>query len=166
MSLRKRIDDDLKRAVKQGKRLKMGTLRMLVAALVNKEKEKRYEVTTEDKGITEQELSQKSELLEEEVSDIINSEAKKRREATEAFEKGGRQDLVEKEQAELEVLQAYLPEQLREDELLQLVKDAVESTGASNTQDMGKVMAELMPKVKGRADGALVSKTVKEMLST
>ena len=166
MSLRKRIDDDLKRAVKQGERLKMGTLRMLVAALVNKEKEKRYEVTTEDKGIAEQELSQKSELLEEEVSDIINSEAKKRREAMEAFEKGGRQDLVEKEQAELEVLQAYLPEQLREDELLQLVKDAVESTGASNTQDMGKVMAELMPKVKGRADGALVSKTVKEMLST
>lgn len=166
MSLRKRIDDDLKRAVKQGKRLKMGTLRMLVAALVNKEKEKRYGVATEDKGITEQELSQKSELLEEEVSDIINYEAKKRREATEAFEKGGRQDLVEKEQAELEVLQAYLPEQLREDELLQLVKDAVESTGASNTQDMGKVMAELMPKVKGRADGALVSKTVKEMLST
>lgn len=165
MSLRKRIGDDIEGAMKRREQLKVETLRMLVAALVNKEKEKRHKVATGDKDITEQELSQKAELSDEEVLDVINSEAKKRKEAMEAFEKGGRQDLVEKERAELEVLQAYLPEQLGEEELRQLVKEAVESTGAASPQDMGKVMAELMPKVKGRADGALVQKTVKEILS-
>lgn len=93
------------------------------------------------------------------------SEAKKHKESIEAFEKGGRKDLVEKEQKELEILQRYLPEQLSGEEIRKLVQEAIVSASASSAKDIGKVMAVLIPQVKGRADGAFVSTIVRQLLS-
>ena len=95
---------------------------------------------------------------------MILSEAKKRKEAIEAFTKGGRPEMAEKERKELEILQKYLPEQLSQEEVRKLVEEAIKQTGAATPQDMGKVMAALMPKVKGKADGALLASIVKELL--
>ena len=95
---------------------------------------------------------------------MVNSEVKKRREAVEGFEKGGRMESAEKEKEEMEILKKYLPEQISEEEIKNLVVEAVKSVGAKEIKDMGKVMAELMPKIKGKADPALVGKIVKEAL--
>ncbi len=141
------IKDDLKEAMKARQEIRTGALRMLMSSLQNAEKEKQ------------------KELGEEEIQAIIASEAKKRRESVETYEKAGRKDLAEKEKEELDVFLTYLPEQLSEDEVRVLVKEAIAGTGASSVQDMGKVMASLMPKVKGRADGALVGRIVKEAFS-
>ena len=103
-------------------------------------------------------------LSNEEIQQIIAGEAKKHRESIEMFQKGSRQDLVDKETKELKILEAYLPEQMGEEEVRKLVKEAIASTGAKTPQEMGKVMAALMPKVKGKADGSLVSRIVKELL--
>jgi uncharacterized protein YqeY len=110
-------------------------------------------------------LEKQRQLVEEEVLEVISSEIKKRKEAILLFEKGERQELAEKEKREIGILQNYLPEQLPEEELRKLVKEAIEKTGAKEMKDMGKIMAELMPKVKGKADGSLVSKIVKELLT-
>ena len=95
---------------------------------------------------------------------VVQKEAKQRRDSIEEFTKAGRQELADKEQKELEILQKYLPEQLSEEEIKKLVDEAISQTGASNISDMGKVMGALMPKIKGKADGSLVSKIVKESL--
>ena len=145
-----KIKEELNIAVKSNDEIARSTLRMLLAAMINKEKEKNYK---EDRSLTE-----------EERIDIISSEAKKRREAIIEYEKGNRQDLADKEKAELEVLQKYLPEQLSEEEIRGMVSQIVEEIGAETMQDIGKVMGALMPKVKGKADGNLVSKIVKELL--
>lgn len=147
MISKQHIQQELKEALLQRDELKTGTLRMLLAALVNKEKEKGQ-----------------GELSEEQVQSIILSEVKKRKEAVEAFTKGERPEMAEKERKEMEILQKYLPEQLGKEEIRELVKDAISQTGATTAQDMGKVMAALMPKVKGRADGALLASIVKELL--
>ncbi|GAH84058.1 unnamed protein product, partial [marine sediment metagenome] len=97
--------------------------------------------------------ARKSELTDEEVIEVISSEVKKRKEAILEFEKGERKDLVEKEKKETEVLKKYLPEQLSEQEIKKLVKVAIETVEAQNLKDMGKVMAELIPQVKGKAEG-------------
>lgn len=165
MSLRTSIQGEIKEALKEHNEVKVGTLRFLFAAIVNKEKEKRYKIAKESPNSTEAELQKKSELSDEEVQQVVAGEAKKRKESIEAFQKGNRQDLVEKEQKELEVLKTYLPEQLSEEEIRKLVQEAVASTSASSPKDMGKVMTALMPKVKGKADGALVSKIVQELLT-
>lgn len=141
------IHQELKEALLAGDELKTGTLRMLLAALVNKEKEK-----------------SQHQLSEEEIQQVVATEVKKRREAAEAFEKGGRTEMAEKERKELGILQTYLPEQLSEQEVRKLVGEAIAQTGAAKPQDMGKVMAALMPKIKGKADGAFVSALVKELL--
>ena len=145
--MKKQIQDDLKQAMKAGDSLKTGALRMLLAALTNKEKEKG------------------EELADEQIQQVIATEAKKRKEAAEAFEKGGKREMAEQEKRELEILQAYLPEQMGEEEIRKLVKEAIAKTGALSPQDMGKVMAALMPQTKGKADGALVSQIVKEQLA-
>ena len=92
------------------------------------------------------------------------SEAKKRKEAISEYEKGGREDLLEKEKAELEVLEKYLPEQLSEEEIKKIAKEIIEKVEAKSIKDMGKVMAEMMTRVKGKADGSVVNKIVKELL--
>lgn len=152
MSLKEKIQQDLNEALKSREELKTSVLRLLSSVILNKEKDKRYK-----SGKAED-----APLTDEEIIDVISSESKKRKEAAELYEKGGRQELAKKEKSELEILRKYLPEQLSEEELKKLVKEAISKTGAKEQKDMGKVMGELMPKVKGRADGSLISKIVKE----
>lgn len=166
MSLKDKIQKDLKAALMEKKEAAVLALRMLGAAVINKEKEKRYKISKEKPDLKEADLDKESRLTDEEILEVIASEAKKRKESIAEFEKGGRQDLVKKEKAELEVLQKYLPEQMSEAEIKKLVKEAIDKVGAKEMKDMGKVMAELMPKIKGRADGQLVSKIVKELLQS
>ncbi|MEK7605289.1 MAG: GatB/YqeY domain-containing protein [Patescibacteria group bacterium] len=103
---------------------------------------------------------------EEDVMTVIQNQAKQRRDSIEQFTAGKRPELAEKEQQELKIIQAYLPEQMGEEEIRKLVKEAITSTGASTPQDMGKVMGALMPHTRGKADGGLVSKIVREELNS
>jgi len=189
MLLKARFEEDLKAALKEKKEIEVSALRLLKAAIFNKEKEKRYKLSQAKDGLTEEELEEKSQLTDEEIVEVISSEIKKRKEAIFEFEKGERLqsslhpakgvvkqhlyypprkkhilELVKKETAEIEILQKYLPEQLPEEEIKNLVKETIEEIGAKEIKDMGKVMAKLMPKIKGQAEGALVSKIVKELL--
>lgn len=161
-TLKEKVIINLTNALKEKRDLEVSTLRMLQAVILNKEKEKRFSKKQE---MSEEKLEKESSLTDEELIEIIFSESKKRKEASAVFEKGGRRDLAEKENKELEILKAYLPEQLSEKELRDLVKEVIKNTGALNQKDMGKVMAGLMPKVKGRAEGSMVSQIVKELLS-
>jgi len=154
MGLKEKIKLNLNSSLREKKTLAVSVLRQLLAAILNKEKEKRFK-TKEEKDV---------QLTDEELIEVISSEVKKRRESILEFEKGKRQDLVEKEKKELEILEKYLPEQLSEEEIRKLTKEAIEKTDVREIKNMGKVMAELMPKIKGRAEGALVSKIVKELL--
>ena len=145
--------------------LRTGTLRMLLAAVSNKEKEKRYKVSKAEPGLAEQELQAKSVLSLQELQDVASFEVKKRREAIEGFTKGGRQEQAEKERQEMEILLPYLPTQLSEEEIRKLVKDTIAKVGATGPQDLGKIMGALAPQTKGKVDGNLVSKIVKELLT-
>lgn len=147
MSLKDKVQEDLKTSLKARDEVRSLTLRMLLAAIMNKEKEGK-------------------EVTEEQFLDVVAFEAKKRREAKEAFIKGERPELAKKEEAELEVLLPYLPAQLTEEEIKDLVQKAIEKTGATDQKDMGKVMGELAPQVKGKADGGLVAKIVQELLAS
>lgn len=160
--LKEKIKQDLFKATKDKEEINCLVLRQLLAAVLSKEKEKRYDLSKQN--LTEQELEQKSCLSEEEVISIISNEAKKRRESIQAFEKGNREELAKKERKELEILEKYLPEQLSEQEIEKLIKEAITKTGAQEIKDMGKVMAELSPKIKGKTDGGIVSRMVKEIL--
>ena len=119
-------------------------------------------------GITYYEINKGGagyEATDEDVLAVIQKEVKQRKDSIEQFEKAGRQDLADKEKAELAILESYLPEQMGEEEVRKLVEEAVATTGASSPQEIGKVMGALMPKVKGKADGGMVSRLVKEALS-
>jgi hypothetical protein len=153
--LKVKIQEDLNSALKDKKELEVSVLRLVLAAILSKEKEKRF------KSGKAQEIS----LTDEDLIETISSEIKKRREAIDLYIKGGRPELAEKEKKEMEILKIYLPEQLPEEEIKKLVSEAIAKTGAKEIKDMGKVMAELMPKVKGKADSGLVSKIVKELLA-
>lgn len=144
--LRDRIGDDMREAMKARDRLRVGALRMLMAAVKNAEVEKLHQ------------------LSDDEVLEVVAREAKRRRESIEAFEQGGRRDLVDKEAAELAVLEGYLPARLTEEEISLLVEEAIAETGASTPKQMGEVMKALIPKIRGRADGAEVSALVKARL--
>jgi len=165
MSLKEKIKEDLKNSLKKGEDLVVSVLRMLLAATNNKETEKRTKIWKQKPDSNQECLEKESQLTEEEFIEVISSEVKKRRESVLEFERGKREDLASKERAEIEILQKYLPEQLSEEELRKIIKEAVLKVNAKEVKDMGKVMAELMPKVKGKADGGLVSKIVKEFLS-
>ena len=164
MALKGNIRENLKEAVKNREELKSSVLRLLLAAIFNKEKEKRYKLSKEKPEFEEKDLEKESQLVDEEVIEVISSEIKKRKESIELFEKGEREDLVEKETKEKEILEKYLPEQLPEEKVKKLVQEAIAKTGAKEIKDMGKVMQEVMPKVKGKADGSLVSRIVKDLL--
>src|SRR3989344_1439357 len=153
--LKQKIQEDLNIALKEKRELEVSVLRMVLAAILNKEKDKRF------KSGKAEEIP----LTDEELIEVISSEIKKRREAADLYTRGARPELAEKEKKETEILQKYLPEQLQEEEIIKLVKEAVAKTGAKEIKDMGKVMAELMPKIKGKADSGLVSRIVKESLS-
>jgi len=165
MSLKEKIKEDLKNSLKEKEDLVVSVLRMLLAATNNKETEKRTKIWKQKPDSNQECLEKESQLTEEEFIEVISSEVKKRRESVLEFERGKREDLASKERAEIEILQKYLPEQLSEEELRKIIKEAVLKVSAKEVRDMGKVMAELMPKVKGKADGGLVSKIVKEFLS-
>ncbi len=159
-----KIQEDLMEAVKKREELEPLVLRQVSAAILNKEKEKRYKISKEKPELKGEELEKESQLIDEEVIDVIFSEVKKRKEAILEFTKGKREDLVNKEKKELEILEKYLPEQLSEEEIKKLAKEAIERVRATEPKDTGKVMAELMPKIKGKAEGSLVGKVVKELL--
>ena len=165
MTLKKQIKQNLEIALKGKKRVEVSTLRMLNAAILNKEKEKRYKISKEKPELKPEKLEEESQLTDGEIIQVLQSEIKKRKEAILEFEKGERQDLASKEKKEMDILQKYMPEQLSEEEIKKLAKEAIEKTGAKEIKDMGKVMQELMPKVKGKAEGSLVSKIVKELLT-
>jgi hypothetical protein len=164
-SLKEKIQSDFKKALKVKNKAEISTLRLLSAAILTREKEKRQKIAKTEQGLSEKELQEKSQLSDEEVLEVLSSEAKKRKEAIQEFEKGGRGDLVQKEKAELKILEKYLPEQLSDEELRDLVQNIIKETGASTLKDLGKVMAVLMPKIKGRADGSRVAKLVREILT-
>jgi uncharacterized protein YqeY len=146
MGLRENIDADVKDALKSGAKDKLSTLRMLSAALKNKQIDKRRPLT------------------EEEVIETVRSLIKQRKDSIEQFLKGGRQDLVDKESAEVTVLEGYLPQQLSREEIEAMVRDAIAQTGAQGAKDMGKVMKAVLAATGGRADGKLVSELVKHAL--
>ncbi len=160
MSLKEIIQGDTKKAMISKDALKVSVLRMVSAAISNKEKDKRGKLAKEGA----EELETKSLLTDEESLEVISSEVKKRRDSIEQYEKGGRQDLADQEKKELEILQKYLPEQMSEEEIRKIVKEKIAETGVSGPKEMGKLMGALMPVVKGKADGKLVSKIVQEEL--
>ncbi len=162
MALKEKIQGDLKEAQLKNEEFLVSALRMLLASIQNKEIEKRTRLS---KSEPIEKLEELSKLTDEEVIETISAEIKKGKEAIFEFEKGKRQDLVEKAKKEVEILLKYLPAQLPEEELKKIVKEIIDKTGAKEMKDMGKVMAELMPKIKGKADGNLVSKIVKDLLS-
>jgi len=157
-----KIEQNIKKALQEKDELKSLVLRGVKAAMHNKEIEKRTKLSKEQKDINE--LEKQSKLTEEEIIEVVSSEAKKRREAIEEFKKGGRNEMADKEKKELEILKEYLPEQMSEENVEEEAKKAVEEIGAEGPQDTGKVMSILMPKLKGKADGAVVSKIVAKLL--
>ncbi|KGN02458.1 aspartyl-tRNA amidotransferase [Clostridium novyi A str. 4570] len=147
MSLKEKIQQDWKDAMKSRDKFRSNTLSMAKAAILQVEK-------TDNRV-----------LDDEEVIGILSKEVKSRRDALVDFEKGNRQDLVEEAKSEIEILLEYLPKQLTEDEIAEIVRQIICETGASSAKDMGKVMTAAMAKLKGRADGKLVSSIVKQNLN-
>jgi hypothetical protein len=146
MSLKEKIKDDIKQAMRDKNESRLGTLRMLSAAIQRREVDERIQ------------------LDDTQVIAVIEKLVKQGRESIEQYVKGGRQELADKESTEIAVFQAYLPQQLSEAEIDQLVAEAIAATGASSIKDMGKVMGVLKPKLQGRADMGLVGSKIKAKL--
>jgi len=163
--LKQKIQQAVKEALKSGDQISAGTLRMLLASIITKEKDKRYKTTVEKPNITEDVLIKESELTDEQILEAISSEIKKRRDSIILYNQGKRPELAKQEENEIEILQKYLPEQLKPEEIKKLVEESIIKIGAKEMKDMGKVMQDLNPKVKGKAEGGEVSKVVKELLS-
>lgn len=151
--LKEKISSDLKESLKAGDSFRSGVLRMIISAFQNKEIEKRSG-------------GKPAELTEEEAMEILIREAKKRKEATEIYSKGGRDDLSQKEIQEIELIKKYLPEQLSEQEIEKIVKATIEKIGAKDVKEFGRIMAEAMKELKGKADAKLTSEIVKKLLSS
>lgn len=163
MALKEKINQDFKEAFKAKEELKVSVLRMLSSSLKNKEMDKRAKLVkagTQDEAV----LAKESQLSDEEVLTAIGTEAKRRKDSIEQFKTGGRPELAAQEEKELAILAAYLPEQMGEDEIRKLVVESIKESGAAGAAEIGKVMKVFMPKVKGKADGNLVNKIVKEEL--
>ncbi|WP_427339534.1 GatB/YqeY domain-containing protein [Caloranaerobacter sp. DY30410] len=136
----------------------------LKASMKNKDKVRKDVITMVRAAIKQREVDERVELSDEDIIELIAKQVKQKKDALKDFEKGGRQDLVELTQKEIDILMEYLPKQLSEDEIDEIVKAAIEEIGASTMKDMGKVMSYVMLKVKGRADGSLVNKIVRQYL--
>jgi uncharacterized protein len=148
MDLQEKLNDDYKAAMKSGDKLRVETLRLLRAQLKDAKINKMAALSPE-----------------EEIAALTNA-AKKRREAIDMYKQGGRNDLLEKEAAELAIISSYLPQALSTEEITQIIDTAIKETGAAAAGDLGKVMGKIMPQVKGRADGKLVQQMVRERLSS
>ena len=151
MSLHDQIETDLRTAMKARDKARTSALRMLIAAIKNR--------------ATADGLSPQGRLDDEVVEKVLATEVKRRREAAAAYEEAGRTESAASEAAEAEIYEAYLPEQLSDDELAAIVDEAIAETGAQSPKDMGQVMKAAMAKVQGRADGSRVSALVKARLS-
>lgn len=147
---KQQLQDELKQSMLAKTELKTSVLRMLLSAVTY------YEINKGGAGYT---------ATEEDVMAVLNKEIKQRKDSIEQYTAANRKDLADKEVKELDLLKAYLPEQMSEEEVRKLVKVAITQTNATTPQDMGKVMGALMPKTKGKADGSMVSAIVKEELS-
>ena len=147
MTLKERLAEDLKLSMKEKDSVRKNTVQSIRTAVLQIEKDKK--VTLDDEGVIE----------------VIAKELKKRKDVLPEYEKSSREDLIAGLKREIEIVTAYLPSQLSRDELDEIVKDAVQSTGASSMRDMGKIMQAVMPKVKGRADGKAVNEIAKKYLS-
>ena len=147
-SLKSRLSDDVKQALRAGEKSRVVTLRMALAA------------------IKQREVDDRVELDEAAVTGVLEKMVKQRRESIQQFEAGGRQDLADKERAEIEIIQAYLPEPLDDAALQALVSEVIAETGAKGMQDMGRVMGEIKKRAAGRADMGRVSALVKGSLGT
>jgi hypothetical protein len=141
------LQEELKQSMLARNELKTSVLRLLLSAI------NYYEIQKGGAGYV---------ATEEDILTVTQNQAKQRRDSIEQFKIAGRQELVDKEAKELEILNTYLPEQMGEEEITKLVKEAITQTGATSMSDIGKVMGALMPKVKGKADGNLVSSIVKK----
>ena len=146
MSLKERLADDLKAAMKDKNVVRKNAVQMIRAGVLQIEKDKK--ITLDDEG----------------VLDVIAKQLKQRRDSLPDYEKSGREDLIAELRAEMDVLMEYLPAQLSREELEEIVRQAVADTGASSMKDMGKIMATVMPKTKGRADGKMINEIAKAML--
>lgn len=147
MTLLTTINEDVKTAMKARDKEKLSVLRMLKSALQNEQ------------------IKKGTELNEEEELSVLSREMKQRRDSLTEFKNADRQDLVEKLEKEIVIVESYLPKQLTEEELQSIVQEVIASVNATSTSDFGKVMGAIMPKVKGKADGNAVNRIVKEQLS-
>lgn len=146
MSLRNKIPEDLKDALRNKQSLELTVLRMLQSSIKNKE------------------IDNKSELNDEQVIQVVLSEIKKRRDAADEFSKVGREDAADKEKEEIEILMKYMPEQMSEDEISKIVVGAIDESDAESMKDLGNVMKIVMPKLKGKADGKVINNIVRAEL--
>ena len=146
MSLKDRIQQDVKDAMRAKDKTRLAAIRLITAA------------------IKQREVDERIELDDAQVTAVLDKMAKQRRESISQFEKAGRDDLIAQEVMELEIIQSYLPEQLGEDEINALIDSAMQATGATGIKDMGKVMGQLKPKLQGRADMGAVSAMIKARL--
>lgn len=163
MTLKEKITDDMKTAFKAGDQATRGTLSLLLAVIQNRELEKRAKLMKAG-ATAEADVAEKSKLTDDEVLDAVGSEMKKRKEAVSTYAQAGRAESAQTEQAELDILMRYMPEQLSEDDVKQFIQEAITTTGATSVKDIGKVMGQVAPKTKGRFDGARVSELVKAAL--
>jgi len=147
MTLKNRIQETLKEAIKRQRRAEVATLRLLLSEIKNAE------------------IAQQKPADDDKVLDVVTKEVKRRRESIEAFKKGNRSDLVAQEEAELDILVSYLPRQMSREEILATVRQVIDAVGAKGSGDKGKVMSQLMPQLKGKADGKEVSEIVSELLA-
>lgn len=149
MTLREKIPEDLKNALRNKNELELSVLRMLQAAIRNKEIEIK-------RG--------KEFLTDEEVIEVISGEVKRRKEAVSEYTKANRQELADKEKAEVDILMRYMPKQMGEEEIRLETRNVIDEVNALSLKDIGVVMKNIMPRLKGRADGSLVNKIVREEL--
>jgi uncharacterized protein YqeY len=147
MNLNERLNEDMKQAMKSQDKFKLTVIRTVRSAIKNVE------------------IDTRKELSEQELLEILNREIKMRRDALQEFEAAGRIDLAEPLKQEIDILLVYLPEQLSEQQLETIIRETIAEVGAGSKAEMGKVMAQLMPKVKGLADGKLVNQIVQKLLS-
>ena len=146
MTLKNKLNDHLKDAIRKGEVTRRSTIRLLLAAIRNEE------------------IAQQKELEGEGILQVINKQAQQRRESIDAYKTAKRDDLVDKEQAELDVIGLYLPEPLSHIEVMQIIEKVISEVDASGPQDMGKVMGKIIPQTRGRADGKQISSKVEELL--
>ncbi len=145
--LKQRIQDDMKAAMKGGDKPRLGVIRLLMAA------------------IKQREVDERVELDDEQILVVLDKMVKQRRDSITQYEQAGRPELAEQEAFEITILQEYLPEALSEEEIRDMIREAIQATGAESMRDMGKVMGQLKPKMQGRADMGAVSALIKQQLS-